>query len=118
MEDERQELGAAGERIAERFLRRKGYVILERNFRCPTGEIDLVALDGKTVVFVEVKTRTQSALGTPFEAIDTHKQRQLRRAAQYYLVRHRLTERFARFDVVGVLWESDPPHCELLRDAF
>lgn len=118
MKDERQQLGAAGERAAERFLRRQGYIILERNYRCASGEIDLIALDRRTVVFVEVKTRAQSELGTPFEAVDLRKQRQLRRAAQSYLARHHLTEREARFDVVGIWWDTPSPRCELLRDAF
>jgi putative endonuclease len=114
----RQVLGAAGEQAAERFLRAQRYAILARNYRCPTGEVDLVALDGRTVVFVEVKTRTQEGFGSPFDAIDPHKQHQLARAAQYFLAEHRLHDRPARFDVVGVWRDGDAVACELIRGAF
>ena len=85
MPDERQLLGAEGERAAEKFLRRQRYTIVARNYRCPSGEVDLVALDRSTVVFVEVKTRTQAGFGSPLEAVDPRKQRQIQRAAQHYL---------------------------------
>jgi putative endonuclease len=111
-------LGTDGERRAEAFLRAEKYTIVERNFRCPLGEIDLVALDHGTVVFVEVKTRTGAGHGTPLEAVDGRKQRQLQRAAQYYLATHRLLGRDARFDVVGVWWDDGGGQCELVRNAF
>ncbi len=114
----RQILGAAGERVAEQFLRRLRYHVVARNYRCAVGEIDLVALDGTTVVFVEVKTRSHAASGTPFEAVDSRKQRRIQRAAQYYLVEHHLVDRNARFDVVGIWLESGAPRCELIRNAF
>jgi putative endonuclease len=115
---QRQRLGAEGERRAEAFLRAERYTIVERNYRCPLGEIDLVALDRGTVVFVEVKTRTGAGHGTPLEAVDGRKQRQLQRAAQYYLTTHRLLGRDARFDVVGVWWDEEGARCELVRNAF
>lgn len=118
MPDERQVLGAEGERAAEKFLRRQRYTIVLRNYRCRAGEVDLVALDGSTIVFVEVKTRTQPGFGTPFEAVDARKQRQIRRAAQQYLSEYRLHDRNARFDVVGVWWEQGHIQCELVKNAF
>jgi len=118
MTDQRQLLGADGERAAERFLRQQRYTIVERNYRCPLGEVDLIALDGRVVVFVEVKTRTQPGWGTPFEAVHPRKQRQVQRAAQRYLLERRLQGRDARFDVVGVWWEDGRPQCELLKNAF
>lgn len=118
MTDDRQALGAAGERAAERFLRRQRYTIVERNYRTPAGEIDLIALDGPTVVFIEVKTRTGSVYGSPFDAVDAHKQRQIIRAARHFLSAKRLLDRPARFDVVGVWWEHGEPRCELVRNAF
>jgi putative endonuclease len=118
MAHERQLLGAEGERWAEQYLRRRRYVILQRNYRCRAGEVDLVALDGRTVVFVEVKTRTQEGFGSPLDAVDLRKQRQIRRAAQYYLSAHRLHDRDARFDVVGVWRERDVIRCELVQNAF
>ena len=118
MPDERQLLGADGERAAEKFLRRQRYTIVERNYRCPSGEVDLIALDRSSVVFVEVKTRTQPGYGSPLEAVDRRKQRQIQRAAQHYLVAKRLHDRDARFDVVGVWWEQGQLRCELVKNAF
>ena len=112
------DLGTRGEAAAERFLRRQRYTIVERNYECSLGEVDLIALDRSVIVFVEVKARTDGAAGTPFEAVDRRKQRQLERVAKYYLSRHRLHGRDARFDVVGV-WETDGElRCELIRNAF
>jgi putative endonuclease len=118
MAHERQLLGADGEQVAERYLRRQRYVILARNYRCRSGEVDLIALDRRTVVFIEVKTRTQSGFGSPLEAVDRRKQRQIRRAAQYYLAENRLQGRDGRFDVVGVWWEHGELRCELVKNAF
>jgi putative endonuclease len=118
MPHERQRLGAEGERAAEQFLRRQRYVILARNYRCPFGEVDLVALDGRTLAFVEVKTRRGPSAWSPFEAVDTRKQRQIARAAQHFVVTHRLENRDARFDVVAVWREGEKLSCELIKGAF
>ena len=99
-------------------MRRQRYVTLERNYRCVVGEVDLIALDGSTVVFVEVKTRSHAGSGSPFEAVNPRKQRQIQRAAQYYIKQHRLQDRNARFDVVGVWWDGDDARCELVKNAF
>jgi len=116
--DSRKVLGADGERAAEEFLRKRRYRIIERNYRCRAGEVDLVALDGNTVVFVEVKTRTGPGFGSPLDAVDLRKQGQVSRAAQYFLAKHQLHDRAARFDVVGVWWEHGRAMCELVRNAF
>lgn len=118
MRTDRLRLGAAGERAAEDYLRRQRYAILERNYRCPVGEVDLVALDGNAVVFVEVKTRSQEGFGSPFDAVDRRKQRRIIRAAQHFVLRHRLESRVLRFDVVGVWWEHGVAACELVKGAF
>jgi len=118
MAHERQLIGADGERYAEQCVRRARYIILQRNYRCPAGELDLVALDGGTIVFIEVKTRTQDGCGSPLDAVDLRKQRQIRRAAQYYLSVHRPHDRNARFDVVGVWRERDSIRCQLVKNAF
>ena len=118
MADQRHELGREGERAAEAFLRARGYTIVERNFRCPLGEVDLVALHRRTVVFIEVKTRRGGADGTPFDAVDPRKQRQIRRAAEWFLSARKLTEHAVRFDVVAVWREGDRVRCEALEDAF
>jgi putative endonuclease len=96
--------GELGEREAARFLRRKGYRILARQVRNRFGELDLIALDGETIVFVEVKTRRGIAQGAPFEAVSSDKQRKMTNAALAYLKRHRLLERRARFDIVSIVW--------------
>jgi putative endonuclease len=118
MPDDRQILGAEGERAAEKLLRRRRYAIVERNYRCPAGEVDLIALDGLTIVFIEVKTRTQEGFGSPLDAVDRRKQRQIARAAKYFLSERHLHDRDARFDVVGVWWEGGRVTCELVQNAF
>lgn len=112
-------LGARGEAVAARFLRRRGYYIVARGDRI-TGELDIVAVDGRTVVFVEVKTRETHAAGSPAEAVDAEKQRRLTRAALGYLRRHDLLECSARFDVVAITWPAGQrrPHIEHFVDAF
>ena len=118
MPDRRQILGTEGERAAEQFLRRQRYTIVERNYRCPLGEVDLIARDGRVLVFVEVKTRTAATRGTPFEAVNRRKQRQIRRTAQYFIAQHQLYDRNARFDVVGVWRDGDRFTCEVVGNAF
>lgn len=113
-------LGNQGERLAGRHLRRQGFKILARQHRSALGEIDLIALDGATIVFVEVKTRRNEAAGHPAEAVTLAKQRQLTRSALAYLRRHDRLESPARFDVVAILWPDDgsPPRVEHFRNAF
>src|SRR5271167_661654 len=82
-------LGRRGERAAEKYLRRSGYRIVARNFRAARAEIDLVAMDGDVLVFVEVKTRRSRGAGAPEEAVDERKQKQIRRAAEMFATRYR-----------------------------
>lgn len=114
----RRQRGADGEAAAEATLAAAGYVVLARNYRWEGGECDLVALDGRTVVFIEVKTRGSEAYGTPFEAVTPAKRRRVSRTALHYLARHGLYGRDVRFDVIGVWVEAGAPRCELIRDAF
>ena len=114
-------LGQRGEAAAARFLRRKGYKIVACGQRDGSrGEIDVVAVDGRTVVFVEVKTRRSLDMGHPAESVDDRKQRRLTRLAVSYLTRHDLLECSARFDVVAVTWPEGHrrPHIEHIRNAF
>lgn len=113
-------LGRKGEAAAARFLRRSGYRILARGDALLGGEIDLVALDGRAVVFVEVKTRRAAEAGHPAEAVDADKQRRLTRVAVLWLRRHHMLDRPARFDVVAVTWPEDArkPRIEHFRNAF
>lgn len=102
MLDARQLFGQQGESDAEGYLRRKGYRILERNARSSSGELDLIAQDGKVLVFVEVKARRTDAFGGAVYAVDGRKQVRLVRLAAQYLARHRLRDQLCRFDVVLV----------------
>lgn len=100
-------LGLAGERAAARFLQRLGYRIVARSHRQRLGEIDLIALDGDCLVFVEVKTWSSADSGDPSLAVDRRKQEKLSRAALVYLKRRGLLEQRCRFDVVSVVWPTD-----------
>lgn len=113
-------LGDRGERAAARFLRKQGYRILARQYSSPAGEIDLIALDGETIVFVEVKTRADTAAGEPAEAVTPAKQKQLTKLALAYLKRRKLLQRRARFDVVSVLWPEGTKRPEIrhFKNAF
>jgi putative endonuclease len=116
----RKTLGQRGEAAAARFLKRRGYKIVARSDRLEPGELDLVAVDGRTIVFVEVKTRQTADLGHPAEAVDAAKQRRLTRLAVTYLKRHRLLDYPARFDVVAVTWPDGQrrPLIEHFPNAF
>ncbi len=113
-------LGTRGEKAAARYLRRRGYRILAHSDRSKPGEIDLIAVDGRTIVFVEVKTRQSGEAGHPSEAVDDDKQRRLTRLALAYLKRHGLLEYPARFDVISVVWPEGQrtPTIEHFPNAF
>ncbi len=98
----RQKLGRLGERLASDALEQQGYRVIERNFRCRSGEIDLVAEEGQDLVFVEVKTRRGTARGLPEEAVDARKARKLQEVAFGYLEKHDLPDCSWRIDVVAV----------------
>jgi putative endonuclease len=111
-------VGRRGEKIAERYLKRRGYRIVTRNFRAAGAEIDLVAMDGATVVFVEVKMRRGEGAGTPEDSVDGRKQRQIRRAAEVFAARYHASDRDWRFDVIAISGAGRRTQVELLKDAF
>jgi len=113
-------LGARGEKAAADYLRRTlGMKILARNVLCPGGELDIVALDGEDLVFIEVRTRSGELTGPPEKTINRDKKRFLRRAARSYMVRRGLTHLNPRFDVVAVIWPKDSkPEIRHHRSAF
>ena len=114
----RDTLGERGENIAARHLRDLGYKIITRNYRCPLGEIDVIARDGETLVFVEVKTRTEDH-PSPEEQVNVTKQHQLTKAARSYLSRYGNPQPPARFDVVAVVWPDDQkPIIRHIKSAF
>ena len=99
---QKKELGAKGEEIAARYLKSLGYRILERNYRVRYGEIDIIAEQGTDLVFVEVKTRSGTLFGSPFDSVTVSKQRQLSKVALEYINKQGCNNRPARFDVVGI----------------
>lgn len=111
-------LGKIGEELAVAHLKKMKYKILERNYKCPLGEVDLVARDKNTLVFIEVKTRKTKDFGGPAAAVDFRKQRQLSKVALHYLNQKKLNNIPARFDVVAIELIASSPHIELIRNAF
>ena len=113
-------LGQRGEDAAARYLKRQGYRILARGLDSRLGELDIVAVDDRTIVFVEVKTRRSNEAGHPAEAIDPHKERRMTQAALGYLKAQRLLDYAARFDVVAITWPEKirQPIVEHYKNAF
>ena len=116
--NQRQAFGKAGEELALRFLKKKGYRVLEQNYTCPVGEIDIIARDKKTLVFVEVKTRRSLSYGSARFAITPHKQRKISMTALYYLKANDQMQQAARFDVVTVQSTGGVPEIDLIQNAF
>ena len=102
MNDQRQDLGKQGEQIARESLEDKNYEILETNFRCKQGEIDIIARDRHMVVFVEVRTVTSARYQPPYNSVTRSKQQQVKRAALFYISKHNLVNTQFRFDVIGI----------------
>ena len=102
-------VGVKGENIASKYLEELGYKIIERNFTCKTGEIDIVAFDLKKeeLVFIEVKTRSNYSCGTPAEAVTNVKQKHIYKAARYYIHLHNLYELYTRIDVIEILLKNN-----------
>ncbi|HCY86334.1 MAG TPA: YraN family protein [Desulfobacteraceae bacterium] len=117
-------LGKAGEDAAARYLESRGYTILERNFRHKTFEMDIIARDGDTLCFIEVKTRSNTRKAMPREAVHHAKQKKMLLGATWYLKHKQLADQRARFDVVEVVYPhktpgpNDIPHITLIPNAF
>ncbi len=114
MKKNKREIGNIGEDIACKYLESKNYKILERNFRCRSGEIDIIALDGDYIVFIEVKYRKDNSFGLPRESINYYKQRNISKVASYYLLTKNAFHKNCRFDVVEVMGEQ----IEIIQNAF
>ena len=118
MGNRKQQLGEKGEAIAVRQLKKDGYKILETNYLTKLGEIDIIAKDRDTIVFVEVKARRSVHFGSPKEAVSAQKQKKISLVALYYLkTTNQLTTK-ARFDVVAVNLNRDKPRVEIIKNAF
>ena len=111
-------LGDRGERVAVRHLKRLGYKILERNARNRIGEIDVIALDGDTIVYAEVKTRSSLDKGHPTEAVTQAKQKQIVRTALAWAKKRGLLEHRSRYDIVSIIWNDGTPVIEHYKHAF
>jgi putative endonuclease len=116
--DGRQALGKRGEDLACEELQRRGYAIIDRRFRTRCGELDIVARDGDVFVFVEVKARSGSRFGSPFDAITWQKRQRLSAMAESYLFLKRISGVACRFDVVSILEQQSGHTIELIRGAF
>jgi putative endonuclease len=110
--------GVQGEEIAARYLLSKKYAIVQRNYRCRYGEIDIIARKKNVLIFVEVKTRRNYAFGSPLEAVSLKKQRSISSVAQHYIQHEQLSGSAARFDVIAVLLNSSCPEIEHIENAF
>jgi putative endonuclease len=113
-------LGDRGERAAVKYLKRQGVRIVARQFRNNYGEVDIIGIEDQTTVFVEVKTRTSTHDGQPFEAVDLRKQEKITRVALFWLKQHGRLEQPSRFDVVSILWpdRNGKPEIQHFRNAF
>ena len=113
--------GILGEEVASNFMIARGYRILERNYRCKGGEVDIIARDpeDKSLVFIEVKTRRSLSYGVPQLAVTPFKQRQISKATLTWLSKNRLHDSNARFDVIAILLHTDGSHqIEHIKNAF
>ncbi|MDD4665637.1 MAG: YraN family protein [Clostridia bacterium] len=113
-------LGKKAEELAAAYLLEQGYRIIERNFRCSFGEMDIIAEDADVLVFVEVRSKQSSFFGLPQETVTWVKQQKLRRLAGYYLKIKTAGDKKCRFDVIGILFDQEKgiKSLELIKDAF
>ena len=118
MTEKRLTLGKKGEDFAADFLIKKGYKIKERNYKAALGEIDIIALSGATIVFIEVKTRSNLKFGLPFEAVTKRKQHQITKTALSYMSKNKISETAARFDIVSIILKGENMEAELIENAF
>ena len=118
MTKERLELGRFGEELAFKKIKRLGYKKIIRNYRCPLGEVDLIARDGDTLVFIEIKTRRGKSIYYAKEAVDAKKKRQLSKVALAYMKSNNCCEAEARFDVVAVNVDGRRTQIEVIQNAF
>ncbi len=115
---QKQTFGELGEAIAARHLKKNGYRIIEKNYRTKLGEIDIIAKDKDTLVFVEVKSRRSWQFGNPKAAVTLRKQRKISMVAMHYLKSTHRTNVSARFDVAAVTITHDKPQIEIIKNAF
>jgi putative endonuclease len=118
MQNKHQKFGEKSENLAAWYLKKNGYKIIEQNYRNRMGEIDIIAREKKTIVFVEVKSRRSIRYGNPKWAVTPKKQRKISMVALYYLKTTQQIDAKARFDVVSITSNRDEPQIEIVRNAF
>ena len=118
MDNTRKRLGAEAEELVAARLAREGYKVVARNYLTRVGEVDIVARKGECLCFVEVRSRSTAAMGSPALTVDARKQRQVVRAAMHYLAANRITSLVARFDVAAVTFGPGGPVIEYIPSAF
>ena len=118
MQNKRQQFGKKSENLAAWYLKKNGYKIIEQNYRTALGEIDIIAKEKKTIVFVEVKSRQSIRYGNPKWAVTPKKQRKISMVALQYLKSIRQADAKARFDVVAITSNRDEPQIEIVKNAF
>jgi putative endonuclease len=118
MRTKQQKLGTSGENMAVWYLKQNGYKIIKQNYRNRLGEIDIIAREKKTIVFVEVKSRKSIRYGSPKWAVTPKKQRKISMVALYYLKSTQQIDAKARFDVVAITSNRDEPQIEIVKNAF
>lgn len=114
----RKQVGSFGEERAVNFLTRIGFSILRKNYRTPSGEIDIIAQDGDTIVFVEVKTRRSLTFGRPEESVDECKRQQIKKVAQQFISQYQLFHFNCRFDIITIYDEGKSVDLKYMRSAF
>lgn len=110
--------GNEGEKIAKEYLEQKGYTILERNFSCNQGEIDIIALDNQEIVFIEVKTRTNMNYGLASEAVNRQKKKHLIKTIKYYIHIRNLEDEFIRIDVIEIYLKNKIAYINHIKQAI
>ncbi len=110
-------LGKKGEKLAVKFLKKKGYKVIKQNYKTRIGEIDIIAKDRETLAFIEVKTRESIEYGLPFEAVNRAKKKKIANVALLYLKKVKEIPP-CRFDIVSIYYEQDKPKFKLIKDAF
>lgn len=114
----KRELGKSGEDRAVNFLRQKGFSIIRTNYRTPDGEIDIIAQDGDTIVFIEVKSRRSLSYGDPETAVDSIKKNQIKKIAKQFISHYQLFDRDCRFDIVALYYEGQAVQIKYIPNAF
>ena len=115
---ERQNIGAEGEQIASDYLESKGFKIIERNYRCKRGELDIIAMENDILVFVEIKTRKPDYLKQPFVSVTRSKEKKVLSIADYYIYKNKIRNTRTRFDVISIVLDTPKPEIKHFRGAF